>query len=249
MSGDKRIHFVRKKSLYSFLTGMLLVSPVLAEDADRNWVEVADASATQWHGKKGSGHLVNVDGKKNNAYAYVYQRKDKSKNTFQYGKVFVLLESCGRGYGYVMYNDMEGNFTGKDAFARFGSTVADMLGSMACTGWDSDTGKVSRVDGADSWELAGRSKETGDSFSLKADTVRKRRYNSNPAIAALFSYKNVKNKTTDYSEYVVPLSDCKRGFGTIYELDFDGKVIEKSNFVADGNSVISAMANTLCAKS
>lgn len=211
-------------------------------------MELADTDSIQWHGKKASGHLLNVDGKKNNGYAYVYQMKDKSKSTFKYGKAFVLLESCGRGYGYVTYNDMEGKFTGKDAFARFGSTVADMLGSAACTGWDSDTGKVSRVDGPDRWVLAGRAENTGDSFSLSTDTVRKRRYNNNPAVAALFSYKNVKNKTTSYSEYVVALSDCQRGFGTIYELDFDGKMVEKSNFVSDGNSVISGMASTLCAK-
>jgi hypothetical protein len=236
------------KAVLAVLASILLTNTVWADDAGGDWVNITESSSTLWQGKKESGHLTNVDGKKNTGYKYVYQVEDKQTKRYEYGQAVVLLDACKNGYGYVYYNDMQGNYTGKDAFVRFGSTVADELGSMACTSWDNDTGKVSRLDKGNGWELAAEAKQSGEKYFLKTDTVHKRSYNGNPAIIALYSDNDVHSNSTTYSEYVIAASDCGRGFGTIYELDFDGALSDKFDVALNGDSVISSIAGTLCGK-
>jgi hypothetical protein len=232
----------------AILASTLLPNTVWADDAGGDWVNITESSSSLWQGKKASGHITNVDGKKNAGYEYVYQVEHKETKRYEYGEAVVLLDACKRGYGYVYYNDMQGKYTGKDAFVRFGSTVADGLGTMACTSWDNGTGKVSRQDSGNGWELATEAKQSGDKFFLKTDTVRKRSYNGKPAISALYSNNDVHADSTTYSEYVIAASDCAKGFGTIYELDFDGALSSKYDVALNGNSVISSIAGTLCGK-
>lgn len=237
-----------KKNLMAMLACVLCASSAWAADDKITWIEISGTSSFQYYGKRGSGDFMNVDGKKKNGYGYVYQREDKNNKTFTYGKLFVMLDSCRNGYGHVVYNDMQGNFTGKENFVRFGGTVADALGTDACANWDSTTGKVSRAEDGGKWELAAKAAQSGDEFILKTDTVRKDAYNGKPAITALLGYKSLKKNRTDYSVYAMHISDCQSGFGTLYELDFAGKQVGKSDVALDGNSVISGVANTLCAK-
>lgn len=230
----------------ALFAGTLFSSIVRAEEPKSVWIEVVGSSSFLWHAKKESGGLITVDKKKDSAYRYVYQKKDKKKNTFEYGKVFVDLNACRQGYGYVYYNDMAGEFKGKDAFVRFGSTVADHLGSMACSAWDSDTRTASREDKGGMWEQAAFSDETGTKFFIKTDTVRKRSHNGKPAVAALYADDIVKEDRVKYGEYVIATSDCGKGFGTIYDLDFSGVVMQKYDVALGGSSIISAIATRLC---
>jgi hypothetical protein len=231
------------------LTCLLLAQGAwAAEAADERWVEIASTDKAQWLGKKGSGDVANLGKQKGNAYSYVYQVSNKKDKTYEYKQLFVELSSCKKSYGYVYYNGMDGEFLGKDGFVRFGTTVADALGSMACTSWDQKTGKVSRADQGDTWEVVASAAESGNKYALKADTVRKTAYNNKPAVAALYSYEDVKNKTVTYGEYVFPLADCKRGFGVAYSLNFDGELLYKSDIALDGDSVLSATISALCAK-
>jgi hypothetical protein len=235
-------------AVLAVLASTFLTNIVWADDAGGDWLTIAESSSSLWQGKKASGHITNVGDKKSNGYVYVYQVEDKETKRYEYGEAVVLLDACTKGYGYVYYNDMQGTYTGKDAFVRFGSTVADGLGTMACTSWDNDTGKVSRQDNANGWEPAAEAKESGEKYSLKTDTVRKRSYNGKPAITALYSDHDVHAHLTTYREYVIAASDCRRGFGTIYELDFDGALSEKHDIALNGDSVISGIADTLCGK-
>lgn len=72
--------------------------------------------------------------------------------------------------------------------------------------------------------------------------------NGKPVVTGLFGYKDVKKDRTDYNVYAMPVSDCKRGFGTIFELDFAGRQVGKSDVALDGQSMSSAVATTLCEK-
>lgn len=237
-----------RKAVLAALASALLANTVWADESGGDWVNVAETSSTLWEGKKGSGHVTMLDGKKNAGYAYVYQIKNKQKNTYEYGQVVIDLDSCRKGYGFIYYNDMQGKYTGKDTFVRFNSTVADNLGSTACLSWDSDTGKVSRQNNGDAWEAVTESDQSRYRYSLKTDTVRKRTYNGKPAISALYSdFDKTANQTT-YNDYVIATSDCARGFGTIYQLDFDGKSTGKYDVALNGSSVIAVIANTLCSK-
>lgn len=239
---------MNKKNLLAVLACVGCTSLAWADDSKSPWVEITGSSSIQYFGKRGSGDLVNVNGKSKNAYGYVYQREDKSKKTFSYGKLFVMLDACRNGYGYVVYNDMQGNFTGQDNFVRFGGTVADGLGTEACASWDTTTGKVSRAEDGGKWELAARATQSGNEFVLKTDTFRKDVLNGKPVVTGLFGYKDVKKDRTDYNVYAMPVSDCKRGFGTIFELDFAGRQVGKSDVALDGQSMSSAVATTLCEK-
>jgi hypothetical protein len=60
------------------------------------------------------------------------------------------------------------------------------IGSMACTSWDNETGKSSKENVGDIWELVATSKQSGDEYHFKKDTVRKRSYNGSPAISTLW---------------------------------------------------------------
>ncbi|MGI4718282.1 MAG: hypothetical protein ACRYGO_15755 [Janthinobacterium lividum] len=236
------------KTVLAVLAGALLSTQAMADEPAANWINVAETSKFIWEAKSGSGGVADMDGKKNIAYSYVYQNGDKEKKTYEYGQIFVKLDACRKGYGYIYYNDMQGKYTGKDAFVRFNNTVADALGSVACDAWDKDTKQVSREDKSDTWVVAAESEKTNRKYSLKTDTVRKRNYNGKPAIAALSSNYDPSTERTTYSEYVFPTAECKRGYGTIYQLDFDGAVTEKYDVVLSGSSVIANVANALCQK-
>ncbi|MGB7399955.1 hypothetical protein [Castellaniella sp.] len=237
-----------KKSLLAILTFVLCASHAWAADEQGNWIAIAASSSVAYSAKGESGGLMNVSGKKGNAYGYVYQIENKKNKTFSYGKVFVMLDACKKGYGQVIYNDMQGKFTDAIDFVRFGGTVADGLGSVACSAWDGETGKISRAETAGRWELAAKATESGNEFVLKTDTVRKSTYSGKPAITALFGYKDLAQDTTDYGVYTIRISDCKKGFGTIYESDLKGKQVGKSDVALDGRSVISHVASALCRK-
>jgi hypothetical protein len=237
-----------KKSVLAVLASTLLSSVAWADEPVSDWINVAETSKFTWEAKRGSGDIASMDGKKNTAYSFVYQTGNKDKKTYEYGKIFVKLESCRKGYGYIYYNSLEGQYTGKDEFVRFGGTVADALGSIACNAWDNDTKQVSLVDKGDTWEVAAEAEKTNRKYSLKTDTVRKRNYNGKPAIAALSSDFDPSVNRTYYSEYVLPTSDCSRGFGTVHELDFEGVLKQKYDFVLSGSSVIASIASKLCQK-
>ncbi|WP_215780707.1 hypothetical protein [Paludibacterium sp. B53371] len=230
------------------LVGNLLAQASWAEETDSSWVTITESSNTVWQGKKLSGHLTRVDGKKNAGYVYVYQVKDKQKDTYEFGQVVVLLDTCRKGYGYLFYNDMQGKFTGKDEFVRYGKTVADNLGSMACTSWDNSTGKISHAENGDKWQLVVTATQSRNEYSILPDTVRRRTFGGKPAIAALLSLKDVQADTTTYNEYVMATADCQRGYGTIRTLNFDGAVREQYDVALNGSSVIAAIADTLCKK-
>ncbi|VVD94733.1 hypothetical protein PIN31009_01811 [Pandoraea iniqua] len=235
------------KAVLGVLMGVAIVNTASAADSG-SWITAAESPGYTWQAKKGSGGLMNVDGKKNNGYKYLYQTRNKSKGTYEYGQAFVLLESCKKGYGYVYYNGMEGQFLGKDAFVRFGPSVADNLGSLACLSWDDDTGKVSRQDNDNVWEVGSVAEKSGNRYMLKTDTVQRRSFKGKPSIAALSRKDDLSKKTFAYSEYVIAVADCQRGFGTMYELNFDGTVIDKSDVALNGDSVISGLTGALCGK-
>ncbi len=236
-----------KIALFS-ISWILLSGSVLASEAGEDWLQVANTDQSEWLGKKGSGTVANLGDKKSNAYSYVVQISNKKEKTYQYSKVVVDLSSCKKGYGYVYYNTMDGTFTGKDRFVRFGPTVADALGGMACHSWDLGTGKPSLVNKGDTWEVVAEAAETGNKYSIKTDAIRKSNYNNKPAVFALYSYQQVKKDKTSYGEYVVELASCQRGYGVAYELDFDGKLVDKTDVVLNGNSVLSATVSEICKK-
>ncbi len=236
------------KAALVLLAGILSSNLAWADEAAGDWINIAETAKSVWEAKRGSGGVTGLDGKKNNAYSYVYQIGNKNKKTYEYGQIFVKLDACRKGYGYIYYNDMQGVYTGKDVFVRFGSTVGDALGSVACDAWDKDLKQVSREEKSDAWEVAAEAEKTDRKYSLKTDTVRKRPYNGKPAISALSSTFDPAANQTDYAEYVIAVSDCKRGFGTIHELDFEGAFQRKFDVVLSGNSVIASVANKLCQK-
>lgn len=227
---------------------VLIGGSVLADEENSDWLKIDFTDQQEWYGKKGSGSIANLGEKKNNAYSYVIQISNKKDKTHKYSKVFVELASCKKGYGYVYYNTMDGEFTGKDRFVRFGGTIADSLGSMACHSWDLATGKTSLANNGNAWEVVAVAATTGNKHSIQNNSVRKINYNNKPAVSALYSYFNVAKNTTDYSEYVISLSDCKRGYGVAYELDFDGKLRHKSDIALSGDSVLSATISAVCGK-
>lgn len=233
------------KTALATLASALITTMAWAEETD-GWINITSTAQSAWHGKKGSGYISNLDGKKNSAYAYVYQRKDMPSNKFEYGKIVIALDACKRGYGYVYYNNMENAYTGKNAFVRFGPTVADSLGTMACTSWDNATGRVSKQDNGDTWEEVAKAKSSGDEYSLKKDTIRKRDYKGKSAVSGLLMFHKVSNNTYTYSENIVTLHDCKAGYGTLHEIDLSATFIGKSDFALDGSSVGAAIADALC---
>ncbi|VVE87656.1 hypothetical protein [Pandoraea bronchicola] len=235
------------KTVLGALAGAALINAAWAEDGG-DWVTIAETQKSLWQGKKGSGALSNVDGKKNSGYKYLYQVRNKSKNTFDYAQAVVLLDACRKGFGYVYYNGMEGQFLGKDQFVRFGPTVADNLGSTACQSWDNDTGKVSLAEKGDSWEFAAQVEKSGNKVFLKRDTLRKRAFKGKPSVSILSRFDNLREKTYEYSEFVIASADCERGYGTLYELNFDGGISDKWDIALNGDSVASVVGGVVCNK-
>ncbi|MDC7707710.1 hypothetical protein [Vogesella indigofera] len=230
------------------LANILLANTVLADEATDGWFNIAESSSHRWQGKLESGSFTNINGKKNNGYVYVYQVENKQTKSYEYGKAVVFLEACRKGYGYVYYNNMKDEYTGKDAFVRFGATIADNIGATACRSWDDGTGKVSGQDNGNGWELVAEASQSGEKYFLMRGTVRNRSYKGKSAITAVHGNNDVRAGTTTYSEYIIATADCKKGFGTIYQLDFDGTLRNKFDVALNGNSVISSIASKLCGK-
>lgn len=230
----------------ALISALTLASTAWANNEDENWFEITSTKDFKWHGQKASGSLTALDGKKDTGYRYILQEKDNSSRKLTYRQVIVTLSSCKQGYGYVIYNNMQGEFTGRDQYVRFGPTVVDALGTTACTGWDLQTGKVSREVEDNEWILAARSAKSGNEFVVNTRTIKKTTYKSKPAISALTAFRDKKDDKTFYSVYTILQSDCKNGFGTIHEQDFNGKLIESSDVSLKGNSLIAATADVIC---
>ncbi|ODP34129.1 hypothetical protein [Pandoraea sp. ISTKB] len=235
------------KTVLGTLVGVAMVHAACAEDA-KDWITVAETSKSVWQAQPGSGSLSNVDGRKNNGYKYLYQIKNKAKSTYEYGQAVVLLDACRKGYGFVYYNGMEGQFLSKDQFVRFGPTVADNIGSTACLAWDGETGKASLVQKDDAWTFVASVKSSGNKVYLKRDTRHKRNFKGKPSVTILSRFDNLRENTFEYTELVIASADCDRGFGTLYELNFDGGISDKWDIALNGNSVASAMGDAVCAK-
>lgn len=235
------------KAVLGTLAGVVMMHAACAEESG-DWITVAETPKSVWQGKRASGSMANVDGKKNNGYKFLYQIKDKSKNTYKYGQALVLLDACRKGYGFVYYNGMEGQFVSKDQFVRFGPTVADSIGTSACTGWDEDTGKTSLADQKNAWEFVTSVKSSGNKVYLKNDTAHKRAFKGKPSISILSRFDNLRDNTYDYNEVVMASSDCERGYGTLYELNFEGGVTDKWDIALNGDSVASAIGDAVCRK-
>lgn len=221
---------------------------VLANGNGDVWVPIVSTDSIEWSGKKGSAEFANLDNKKNNGVRYIYQKSDKSRGQVSYGKLIVELASCRKGYGYIYYNTLEGKFVSDAQFVRYGSSVADFLGTTACEAWDQSTGKVSFVQRDNAWVEVAVSEKTKAKWILKSDAVRKTTYNKQPAVSGLFQYVDPDKKTIDYSEYVFSQAGCRQGYGTAYERGFNGELISKTEVVLDGNSVAAAVVKAICAR-
>ncbi|MYN43945.1 hypothetical protein GTP23_02545 [Pseudoduganella sp. FT93W] len=243
---NKYMEFRLKNKLLFFFPAFIFSTAAWAGEITDDWVHITSTTNMEWLGKKNSGEIGNFDNKKNNSYFYIMQTKEG--NRYKYAKVFVELTSCSKGYGYVYYNNMEGEFTGKDQFIRFGETVADALGSMACTSWDSLTGKKSLVANNEAWENVAEAVESGDKYFIRNDMVRKTKYNNKPVVSAIYRYDMVKSNKKIYGEFIFELASCKRGYGVVYDLSFDGKVTEKYDVALNGNSVLSGAISKVCGK-
>lgn len=230
----------------ALISALTLASTAWANDEDENWFEITSTKDFKWHGQKASGSLTSLDGKKDTGYRYILQETNNASRKLTYSQVIVTLSSCKQGYGYVIYNNMQGEFTRKAQYVRFGPTVTDELGTTACAGWDLQTGKVSREVEDNEWILAARSKDHGDELYVNTRTIKKTTYKSKPAISALSAFNEKKTSKTLYGVYAILQSDCKRGFGTIHEQDFDGKLVGSSDVSLQGNSLIAATANVIC---
>ncbi|VVE68937.1 hypothetical protein PAN31117_03159 [Pandoraea anapnoica] len=235
------------KAVLCTLASVVMMQAAHADEAG-DWMTVAETPKSVWQGKRGSGSMTNVDGKKNNGYKYLYQKKNKTNNTYDYGQAVVLLEACRKGYGFVYYNGMEGQYVSKDQFVRFGPTVADNIGSMACLSWDNETGQISLAEKKDAWEFIASVKDSGNKVYLKNDTARKRTYKGKPSVSILSRFDNLRDNTFDYNEVIIASSDCERGYGTLYELNFDGGVSDKWDIALNGKSVASAVGDAVCSK-
>lgn len=235
-----------KKLNVFFISGLLICSSAIAQQSSPEWISVAGASDLSWELQKGSGNISTFNGKPKSSVSYVLQKTNKKSNTYTYEKVFVELESCKRGYGHNNYNTMEGEFKSKDQFVRFGPTVADQIGTTACSIWDNITGKPSRVANNDSWKVVSTGEKSGDTFSIKVDTIRKKKFKKNPSLSVLKKFYQAVGAKHYYTELVFSVDGCKNGVGTAYELDFDGTVTNKFDVALNGKSMDSAVVNALC---
>lgn len=238
---------MKTKTALALLCGLLSMQHASAESTD-DWIGIASTSYAEWSGQKGSGHMVSIDGKKNAGYGYIVQKKDIKKNSFEYYKAFVHTSTCAKGYGYVIYNDLDANFTGQDQFVRFGTTVSDQLGTMACRSWDEGTGKVSMQDNQQLWEFIGEATNSQIKYYATTNPVRKIAYKSKPSAALLYREYNPKADTSEYYELIVRIADCKSGYGKSYRQDFSGKEISTFDYAIGGKSVGAIQAQSVCEK-
>lgn len=56
---------------------------------------------------------------------------------------------------------------------------------------------------------------------------------------------NGNNKVSHYERYV-PVTDCRKGYGTVVALGLDGAYVFESDWVADGSNVASGLADEIC---
>lgn len=219
-----------------------------ASEKKDDWIEVANSGKNTWLAKKRTGSIGNLDDKKDSSYSYVVQKIDKKNEAIEYFKAVVELNSCKKGYGNVYYNSLEGKFLSKGQFVRPGTTVNDALGEMACYSWEKDTGKQSKFQTNDQWLTVATSKKSGVKYSIKNDTFYKTKYKNIPSISGLYRVQDSEKDETLYSELLISISDCKRGYGTIFDFDFSGNLKDKYDIVIDGDSVIATTATAICNK-
>lgn len=220
--------------------------PTLAQ-SDNKWFDITSTTNFKWEGKVGSGDMASVDGKKNAAYLYVYQRTDKKNDKILLRNLFVSIRDCQRGYGLTVHNSLDGEFDAKDNFVRNGPTVADALGTVACNGLDESKGVTPPAASAMRWESVTTSKDGQKAYHLLSGSEKKTAYNKQPAISVLLREENKQKNSNLYYEYTIPRSDCQRGHGKSYFLDFTGKLDFSADFAREGSSVNSAVSDAVCA--
>lgn len=238
-----------KKSNLLFLIGLLISTSAVAQKENSDWIPITEIEGLSWEGQKGSGFVSTFNGKPKSSVSYVLQKTNKKNNSYTYEKVFVEIESCKRGYGFVYYNTMEGEYKRRDQFVRFGPTVADSIGSEACKVAQGYSVIPPMANNKDTWKVVATAEKVGDTISLKADTVRNKTYKKNKVVSALKRYYASADGKFYYTELIYSVAGCKNGVGTAYELDFDGNLINKSDVALKGNSIISATVNSMCSMS
>lgn len=218
-----------------------------ADEADSKWFKITNTATNEYHGKTGSGKMFNVGGKKDNAYGFVLQSTDKSTNKVAYENVFTTLDDCKRGFGFVFYNDTEGNYIRKAQFVRYGQTTTDAIGTTACSGWDHRTKVVSLAEPDKAWQEITTAVKSGGIFSAKVGSLNtKRNYKGSTYRSALIAFDH--DDKVVYSEYLIPVKACVNGIGIgkAYEVDFEGVQKDAFDFDIDGKSVGSMIANSIC---
>ncbi len=238
---------MKVKTAVAIVLSLGLANFVHAEN-NSEWLPITSTAEYEWYGKLESGSVTNVDNKKNNGYAYVFQKTEKNSKKITYGKVVVLLEACKKGYGYIYFNDLAGNFDSRAQFVRFGNTVGDALGTMACTSWDNDTKKVSMQAQENAWEEVAKSEDGEIELYIKKDTFRKIDHKGKKSISILRASYKPKKEWTDYHEMIAHISDCKTGYGKAYYLNFDRQEAFSSDYVVGGDSIGAAAVTELCKK-
>lgn len=227
-------------------TTLLFSGHILADDKEASWIHISGTSTYDWYGQKGSGTFFSLGGKPNVAYGYLVERKNIQTNKFEYYHVFVKLSACKSGYGYLISNDMQGNFLEQSQFVRFGPTVTDALATVACQTWDQTTQKVSLENDSSAWNKVATAERSGDEFALNVRTFKKSKYKDKPALTSLYRIHDKNKNTYDYGIYSILQSDCQRGFGTIRDLKFDNTLVASLDVSLRGQSVISSIADALC---
>lgn len=214
---------------------------------ENNWFDITSTNLYKWQGKSGSGTMTAVDGKKNAAYLYIYQRHDLKKDTVILRNLFVPTQDCQRGYGLAFHNLLSGEYEAKSNFVRNGPTVTDALGTVACNGLDELNGVTPATPRPDSWQQVTSNTDGNKIYSIQTSSVKKTTYQKKPAISILLREQNKKEDTSVYHEYIVSKNDCSKGFGKSYFLDFSGKQEFTGDFAKDGSSINSGLADAVCA--
>lgn len=238
-----------KKINLLFVAGLMISSSAIAQKENSDWIPITEIEGQSWEGQKGSGFISTFNGKPKSSISYVLQKTNKRSNTYTYEKVYVEIESCKRGYGFVYYNTMEGEYKRRDQFVRFGPTVADSIGTQACSVAKEYDVIPPVANNKDTWKIVATAEKGGDSISLKSDTVRKKNFKKNQSVSALKRFYAAADDKYYYTELIYSVAGCKNGVGTAYELDFDGNLINKTDVAIKGNSIISATVNSMCGMS
>lgn len=234
----------RFSSVALALCGALSLSAFAQNESP--WFDIASTSKFKWEGKRGSGTMTSVDGKKNAAYLYVYQKTDLKNDKIILRNMFVTPRDCQRGYGLAHHNFLNGEFDAQDNFVRNGPTVADALGTVACDSLDASNDVTSPTADSVRWSNAINSKDGQKSYHLLINSARKTTYSKQAAISVLLREENKKENTHLYYEYVVPRSHCQRGHGKSYFLDFSGKLDFDADFAREGSSINSGISDVVC---